>query len=154
MFKGWGIQKVLNYGTNFIINTKIQIIHDYLIIKLSYDKLIKWKKWNFIILYGRSPLIVVLIHGHSMFRLVDRPLSFKQRANHWIYKVSSLILSVRPLILGFTNASFYFYSCPFQISTFKFSKASFIRFHPKKNTSRYMDQQENCATVFHYWYTW
>lgn len=29
----------------------------------------------------------VTVHGHSMFRLVDRPLSFRQRASEWIYKM-------------------------------------------------------------------
>ncbi|XP_046826949.1 uncharacterized protein LOC124427727 isoform X2 [Vespa crabro] len=36
--------------------------------------------------HRRSPQRVT-VHGHSMFRLVDRPLSFRQRANEWIYKM-------------------------------------------------------------------
>nr|XP_050856175.1 uncharacterized protein LOC127066442 isoform X2 [Vespula vulgaris] len=46
----------------------------------------------------------VTVHGHSMFRLVDRPLSFRQRANEWIYKEPAADPRASPWFAWFATA--------------------------------------------------
>ncbi|XP_047355364.1 uncharacterized protein LOC124951269 isoform X2 [Vespa velutina] len=53
--------------------------------------------------HRRSPQRVT-VHGHSMFRLVDRPLSFRQRANEWIYKEPAADPRTSPWFAWFATA--------------------------------------------------
>ncbi|XP_014609323.1 PREDICTED: uncharacterized protein LOC106789539 isoform X2 [Polistes canadensis] len=53
--------------------------------------------------HQRRPQLII-IHGHSMFRLVDRPLSFRQRANEWIYKEPAADPRASPWFAWFATA--------------------------------------------------